>query len=154
MLWGKTGALGRCSAARRSADPNMRFWGPTSTGTRAQWGVLHGGIRTPISTRDPCHWVGVQAEEKSGMGPGSELTPSGGERPTRYPPPPRKKRSPGTGMGTGQTLFRRGGGSVGSQTHPPKKIVTQNLAEGNSNLNKRPLCGTDPDPPPFNINSL
>ena len=63
-------------------------------------------------------------------------------------PPPRKKKSPGTGMGTGQTLFRRGGGSVGSQTHPPKKIVTQNLAEGNSNLNKRPLCGTDPDPPP------
>ena len=31
-------------------------------------------------------------------------------------------------------------------THP-KKILTQILAEGKSNLNKRPLCGTHPEPP-------
>ena len=32
-------------------------------------------------------------------------------------------------------------------THP-KKILTQNLAEGKSNLNKRPLCGTPQTPNP------
>ena len=31
---------------------------------------------------------------------------------------------------------------------PPKHILTKNLAEGRSNWNKRPLCGTHPDPPP------
>ena len=31
----------------------------------------------------------------------------------------------------------------------PKKILTQNLAEGKSNLNKRPLSGTPPRPPPL-----
>ena len=43
-----------------------------------------------------------------------------------------------------------GGGSFGSEAHPPpNKFLTQNLAEGKSNLNERPLCGTPPRPPPL-----
>ena len=50
-----------------------------------------------------------------------------------------------------QALFIRGGGGVLlalRPTHPQKKTWTQNLAAGESNSNKRPLCGTHPDPPP------
>ena len=51
-----------------------------------------------------------------------------------------------------QALFIRGGGrSLGSETYPPQKILTQNLAEGKSSLNKRPLCGTPPDRPTPNV---
>ena len=49
-----------------------------------------------------------------------------------------------------QTLFiGRGGGFLLAlrPTHP-KKILTQTLAKGKSNLNKRPLYGTHPDHPP------
>ena len=49
---------------------------------------------------------------------------------------------------------KRGGGLLALRPPPPKKILTQTLAEGKSNLNKRPLCGTHPDLPPFGINSL
>ena len=42
-------------------------------------------------------------------------------------------------------VYKSGGESFRSETHPhPKKILTQNLTEGKSNLNKRPLCGTPP----------
>ena len=56
-----------------------------------------------------------------------------------------------------QTLFiRGGGGSFGSETDTPQtNILTQTSAQGKSNVIKRPLCGTPPDPPPppFGINS-
>ena len=46
-----------------------------------------------------------------------------------------------------QTLLRRGGGLLALRP-TPKKLLTQNLAEGKSSLKKRPLCGTHPDGPP------
>ena len=58
-------------------------------------------------------------------------------------------------MGTGLCLYDGGGVLLALRPTHPKKNLTQNLAEGKSNLNKRPLCGTHPDPlPPFGIHSL
>ena len=60
-------------------------------------------------------------------------------------------RAADAACGAWQTLFIRGGegGSFGSETHPPpKKILTQTLAEAKSSLDKRPLCRTPPGPPP------
>ena len=51
-------------------------------------------------------------------------------------------------------VYKRGGGSFGSPTHPKKKILTRNLAEEKSNLNKRPFVGPTQTPPPLCINSL
>ena len=67
------------------------------------------------------------------------------------------------GRGGGQALFIRGGvwheaehevynrgegGCFGSETHPPpKKILTQNLAEIKSSLNERPIVGPTQTPP-------
>ena len=48
----------------------------------------------------------------------------------------------------GQALFKRGGGSFGSETHPPpKKIFTLNWAEEKSSLDKRPFVGPTQTPP-------
>ena len=51
--------------------------------------------------------------------------------------------------GSGFVSSRRlgGGGLLALRPTHPKKSSTQNLAEGKSSLNKRPLCGTPPDPP-------
>ena len=56
----------------------------------------------------------------------------------------------GGGGGADQTLFIREGEGclLALRQTRQKKILTQNLAEGKSNLNKRPLCGTPPRPPP------
>ena len=64
----------------------------------------------------------------------------GGHNPLGQNDMPPWVRRVGLGLGAGFVFSR--GGSVGSETHPPKKILTQNLAEGKSSLNKRPLCGT------------
>ena len=57
------------------------------------------------------------------------------------PKPPQRTHPPGV-------VDKRGEwGSFGSETHPPQTtILTQNLAEGKSSLNKRPL--RDPSRPP------
>ena len=52
-------------------------------------------------------------------------------------------------------VYKKGvGGLLALRPTRPQKNLTQNLAEGKSSLNQRPLCGTHPEPPPFGINSL
>ena len=53
------------------------------------------------------------------------------------------------GEGVSHFVCKREGGLLALRpTHPPKKILTQNLAEGKSSLNTRPLVGPPQPPPP------
>ena len=61
---------------------------------------------------------------------------------TQQLPPP----SPITGAGF---VYSGGGGLLALRPTQQKKILTQNLAEGKPNLNKRPFVGPPQTPPPY-----
>ena len=48
----------------------------------------------------------------------------------------------------GFAFVKAGGGGLALRPTHPKKILTNDLAEGKSSFNKRPLCGPPQTPPP------
>ena len=49
-----------------------------------------------------------------------------------------------TGPGRPPVVCKRGGRSLGPETHPPQKILIQNLAEGKLSSDKRPFVRPPP----------
>ena len=86
--------------------PKIAIFQPIRAGLKKSslWGPIEGPIleTLEIAPGTPAIGWGVHMEENSGTGPGSELTHSGGYRPTKSPPPnpptiPKKKWHQGLG---------------------------------------------------------